>query len=157
MLGKFSTASGNAGSSRAHSLDFNTNYLIFLPASLNFVQFCCCCSVASSCQTLHNPMDCSTPGLPLSHHLLEFSQVHVHCISDAILPSHPLLSSSHFAFNLSQDQGLSQWISSSHQVAKYWIFSFSISPSNEYSVLISFRMDWLDLLIPPQSNLSNGM
>ena len=117
MLGKFSTASGDAGLSTAHSLDCNTNYLIFPTTSLNFVQFCCC-SVARSCRTLHNPMDCSTPGLPLSHHLLESSQVHVHCIGDAILPSHLLLSSSHSAFNLSQRHGLEQRVGSSHQVAK---------------------------------------
>ena len=65
---------------------------------------------------------------------------------DAIQLSHPLSSPSLPAFSISQHQGLSQWVSSSHQVAKYWSFSFSISPSNEYSGLISFRMDWLDLL-----------
>ena len=61
-------------------------------------------------------------------------------------PSHLLLSPSPSTFNLSQHQGLFQWVSSSHQVPKYWSFSFSISPSNEYSGPISFRMDWLDLL-----------
>ena len=91
-------------------------------------------------------MDCSTPGLPVHHKLPEFIQTHVHWISDAIQPSHPLSSSSPSTFNLSQQQGLFKWVSSSHQVAKYWSFSFKISPSNEYSRLISFRMDWLDLL-----------
>ena len=67
--------------------------------------------------------------------------------SDAIKPSHPLSSASPPAFNLSQHQGLFQGVSSSHQVAKYWSFSFSISPSNEHSGLISFRMDWLDLRV----------
>ena len=62
------------------------------------------------------------------------------------MPSHPLLSRSPPAFNLSQHQSLFKGVSSSHQVAKYWSFSFSISHSNEYSGLISFRMDWLDLL-----------
>ena len=74
---------------------------------------------------------------------------HVHWVSDAIQPSHLLLSPSPPTFNLSQHQSLFQWVSSSHQVAwlqKYWHFSFSISPSNDYSGLISFRMDWLDLL-----------
>ena len=52
--------------------------------------FCCCCSVAQSCPTLCDPMDCSTPGLPGPHHLPEFAQIHVHCIGDAIQPSHPL-------------------------------------------------------------------
>ena len=61
----------------------------------------CCCSVAESCPTLCNHMDCSMPGLPVHHHLLEFAQIHVHWISDAIQPSHPLLPSLAFAFNLS--------------------------------------------------------
>ena len=65
---------------------------------------------------------------------------------ELVQTSHPLSSLSPPTFNLSQHQGLFQWVSSSHQVAKYWSFSFSISPSNEYSGLISFRMDWLDLL-----------
>ena len=105
-----------------------------------------CCSVAQSCSTLCNPMDCSTPGFPVHHQLLELAQTHVHRVDDAIQPSHPLSSPSPPAFNLSQHQGLFQWFSSSHQVAKYWSFSFNISLSNEYTGLISFRMDWLDLL-----------
>ena len=91
-------------------------------------------------------MDCSTPGLPVHHQLPEFSQTHVHWVSDVFLPPHPLLSPSPPTFNLSQHQGLFQWVCSLHQWPKYWSFSFSISPSNEYSGLISFRMDWLDLL-----------
>ena len=67
-------------------------------------------------------------------------------VSDAIQPSHPLSSPSPPAFNLAHHQGLFQWVTSSHQVAKVWSFSFSISPSNEYLGLISCRMDWLDLL-----------
>ena len=73
------------------------------------------------------------------------TQTHVHWVGDAIQPSHPLLSPSPPAFNLSQHQGLFKWVSSSHQVAKYWSFSFNISPSKENSGLISC-MDWLDLL-----------
>ena len=103
-------------------------------------------SVAQSCPTLCDPMNRSRPGLPVYHQLLEFTQTHLHWVSDAIQPSHPLLSPSLPAFNLSQYQGLLQWVSSSHQVAKYWSFSFSISPSSEYSGLISFRKDWFDLL-----------
>ena len=103
-------------------------------------------SVARSYPTLCGPMDCSTPGLPVHHQLLEPVQTLVHRIGDAIQPSHPLSSPSLPALNLSQHQGLYQGVSSSHQVAKYWSFSFSISPSNEHSGLISFRMDWLDLL-----------
>ena len=92
-------------------------------------------------------MNRSTPGLPVHHQLTESTQTHVHRVGDAIQPSHPLWSPSPPALNLSQHQGLFQWVSSSHQVAKkYWSFSFNISPSNEYSGLISFRMDWLDLL-----------
>ena len=91
-------------------------------------------------------MDCSTPGLPVLHHLLELTQTHVHWVGDAIQPSHPLLSPSPPAFNLSQHLGLFQWVSSSIRWPKYWSFSFSISPFNEYSGLISFRMDWLYLL-----------
>ena len=67
-------------------------------------------------------------------------------VGDAIQSSHPLLSPSPPALNLSQHQGLFKWVSCSHQVAKYWSFSFSISPSNEYSELISFRINWFDLL-----------
>ena len=88
-----------------------------------------------------DPIDCSVPGFPVYHQLPELAQLQ----GDAIQPSHPLLSPSP-AFNLSQHQGLLKWVRSSHQMANYWSFSFSISPSNEYSGLISFRMDWLDLL-----------
>ena len=103
-------------------------------------------SVTQSCLTLCDPMDCSTPGLPVRHQLLEFTQTHVHWDGDAIQPSHPLLSPSPPSFNLSQHQGLFKWVSSLHQWPKNWSFSFNINPSNEYSGLISFRMDWLDLL-----------
>ena len=82
---------------------------------LSSVQFS---SVAQSCPTLCNPMDCSTPGFPIHHQLLELAQTQAHRVSDAIQPSHPLLSPSLLAFNLSQHQGLVQWVSSSHQVAK---------------------------------------
>ena len=103
-------------------------------------------SITQSCLTLCNPMNCSTPGLPIHHQLPEFTQTHVHWVSDAIRPSHPLSSPSPPAFSLSQHQGLFRWVSSLYQVAKYWNFRFSVSPSNEHSGLISFRMDWLDLL-----------
>ena len=63
-------------------------------------------------------MDCSTPGLPVHHQLQEFTQAHIHCVSDAIQPSHPLSSRSPPTFNLSQDQGLFKLVNSSHQVAK---------------------------------------
>ena len=99
--------------------------------------------VAQSCLTLCNPMDPSTPGLPVHHQLSKLAQTHVHLVGDVIQPSHHLLSLSSPTFNLSQHQGLFQWVSSSHQVAKYWSFSFNISSSNEHAGLISFRMDWL--------------
>ena len=105
-----------------------------------------CCSVVKLCPALCDPMDCSTPGLPVFHRLLELAQTYVHGVSDAIQPPHPLSSPSAPAFNLSQHQRLLQCFGSSHQVAgAYWSFSFNISPSNEHSGLISFRMDWLDL------------
>ena len=112
------------------------------PLDSSIIQFS---SVAQSCPTLCHPMNCSTPGLPVHQQLPEFTQTHVHQVGDAIQPSHPLLSPSSPALNLSQHQGLFKWVSSSHQVAKVLEFSFSISPSNEYSGLISFRIDWLDL------------
>ena len=100
-------------------------------------------SVAQSSPTLCDPMDCSTPGLPIHHQFPEFTQTHVHWVGNAIQPSHPLSSPSP-ALNLSQHRGLFKWVSSLHQMAKYWSFSFS--PSSEYSGLTSFRIDWLDLL-----------
>ena len=80
-------------------------------------------SVAQSCPTLCDPMDCSTPGLPVHHQLPEHAQTHVHRLGDAIQPPHPLSSPSPPAFNLSQHQGLFQWVSSSHQVARVLEFS----------------------------------
>ena len=88
----------------------------------------------------------TAPQASLIAALLELAQIHVHWVGDAIQPSHPLLSPSPPAFNLSQHLGLFQWVSSSIRWPKYWSFSFSISPFKEYSGLISFRMDWLDLL-----------
>ena len=91
-------------------------------------------------------MDCSTPGLPVDHQLPEFTQTHVHRVCDAIQPSHPLSSPSPPTFNLPQHQGLFNESTLRMRWPKYWSFSFSISPSREYSGLISFRIDWLDFL-----------
>ena len=103
-------------------------------------------SVAQSCPTLCNHMDCSTPGLPVHHQLLESTQTHVHRVGYAIPPSHPLFSPSPPTFIFP-----SIWVFSNESVLcirwpKYWSFSLSISPSNEYSGLISFGINWFDLL-----------
>ena len=103
-------------------------------------------SVTQSCPTLYDPMDCSMPGFPVHHQLLELPQTHVHRVSDAIQLSHPFSSPSPPAFNLSQYQGLFQESVLPIRWPKYWSFIFNISPSNKYSRPISFRMDWLDLL-----------
>ena len=91
-------------------------------------------------------MACSTSGFPVLHQLTELVQTHVHRVGDAIQPSHPLSASSPSAFNLSQHQCLFNESVLRIRWPKYWSFGFSISSSNEYSGLISFRMDWLDLL-----------
>ena len=104
-------------------------------------------SVAQSCPTLCDPMNCTTPGLPVHHQLPESTQTHVHGVGDAIQPSHPLLSPSPPAPNPSQHQGLFQWVNSSHEVTKVLEFqlqhqSFQWTPRTD----LSFRMDLLDLL-----------
>ena len=112
----------------------------------NLISIYCYCSIAKSCMPLCDPVDCSTPGFPVFYYLLEFAQTHVHRVSDAsshLILCHPLLilpsifPSIRVFFN---ELALHiRW-------PKYWSFSFSISPSNEYLRLISFRIDWLDLL-----------
>ena len=106
----------------------------------------CCFSVAQSCATLCSSKDCSTPGFPALHHIAELAQTHVHWVSDAIQPSHPLSAPSPPTFNLSQHQGLFYESALHNRWPKCWSFSFSISPSNEYSGVISFRIDWFGLL-----------
>ena len=103
-------------------------------------------SVAQSCLTLCNPMNRSTPGLPVHHQLLEFTQTHVHRVGDAIQSSHPLSSPSPPAPSPSQHQGFSNESTLHTRWPKYWSFSLSISPSKEHPGLVSFRMDWLDPL-----------
>ena len=112
-------------------------------------QVCCSASsITQSCPTLYDPMDCSTPGFLVHHWLLELAQTHDHRVADAIQPSHPLLSPSLPVFNLSQHERRVFSNESDLHIrwSKYWSFSFSISPSNEYSRLISFRVNWFDLL-----------
>ena len=117
---------------------------ILLLLHLGDIQFS---SVQSlSCVRLCDPVDCNTPSFPVHHQLLEFTQTHVHRVGDTTQPSHPLSSPSPLALNLSQHQGLFNESALLIRWPKYWGFSFNISPSNEYSGLISFRMDWLDLL-----------
>ena len=107
------------GHSHSKFFDFFKNLPFFFMLASNLTSYSVqCSSVTQSCLTLWDPMDCSTPGLPVHHQLSKPAQTHVHWISDAIQPSYPLLSPSPRAFNLSQHQGLYQWISSSHQVAK---------------------------------------
>ena len=95
---------------------------------------------------LCNPMVCSTPGFPVHHQLPEPTQTHVHHVSDAIQPSHPLLSPSP-TFNLSSIKVFSNELVLHIRCPKYWSFSFSISLSNEYSGLISFGTDWFELFM----------
>ena len=105
-----------------------------------------CCSVAKSRPTLCNPMNCSTPGFSVHPSLPEFAQTYVHWAGDAIQPSHPPLPPSPPALNLARQQGLFHESALHIRRPEYWSFSFSISPSNEHSELISFRIDWFDLL-----------
>ena len=104
-------------------------------------------SVTQSCPTLCDPMNCSMPGLPVHHQLPEFTQTHVHRVGDAIQPFHPLSSASPPAPNPSQHQSLFHESTLLMRWPKYWSFSFSIIPSKEHPGLISFKMDWLDLLV----------
>ena len=103
-------------------------------------------SVTQLCPTLCDPMNHSTLVVPVHHQHPEFTQTHVHQVDDAIQPSHPLSFPSSTAPNPSQHQDLIQWVNHRMRWPKYWSFSFSIIPSNEHPGLISFRMDWLDLL-----------
>ena len=126
------------------NLTFLHYSLVGYPPRVSFFPaFSCCFSVTKSCLTLCNPMECSTPGFPFHHQLLELAQTHVHLVGDAIQPSHPLLSPSP-AFPIIR-------VFSSESVLhirwpEYWSFSFSISPSSEYSGPISFMIDWFELL-----------
>ena len=108
-------------------------------------------SVTLSCLTLCDPMDCNTPGLPVHQQLSEFTQTHVHWVGDAIQPSHPLLSPSPPAFSLSQHQGLFQWVSSLHQVAKVLELQLQ-HQSCQWIFKVDFQ-DWTGLI----SLLSKGL
>ena len=113
-------------------------------------------SVAQSWLTLCAPMDCSTPGLPVHYQLPEFTQTHVHWVGDAIQPSHPLSSPSPPPSIFPSIRVFSNESVLRIRCPKYWSFSFSISPSNEYSGLISFRIEWFDLCAV-QGNLKSPL
>ena len=122
------------------SVTLGTTHTLNQEASVQF------CSVTQSCPTLCNLSDCSTPGFPVHHQLPESTKIHLHLVGDAMQPSHPLSSPFSPTFALSKHEDYFKWVSSLIRWPKYWNFSFSISPSNEYSGPITFRMDWLDLL-----------
>ena len=99
-------------------------------------------SVAQSCLTLSDTMDCRTPGLPVHHQLPEFTQTHVHWVSDAIQTSHPLMSPSPPTFNLSQHEGLFKWVGSLHQVAKVSEFQLQFQHQSPMNTLDWFPLGW---------------
>ena len=108
--------------------------------------FCCCSSVAQSCLTLCNPMDCRMPGFPVLHYVLELAQTHVHLIGDIMQSSHALSPLLLLPLIFPRTRIFSNESNLCIRWPKYWSFSFTISPSNEYPGLISFRIDWWDLL-----------
>ena len=125
---------------------FNTRFC-HSSATLQWLLICGGCSVTQSCLSLWDPMDCSQAGFPVLHYILEFAQTHIYWVSDDIQPSNPL-----YPLLLLPSIFLRLRVTSNESVLhirwpKDWNFSFSISPSNEYSGLISFRIDWFDLLV----------
>ena len=122
--------------------DWNT-LVAHLMVDIGSVQFS---SVTQSCPTLCDPMNCSTPGLPVHHQLPEATKTHVHRVSDAIQPSHPLSSLLLLPSIFPSIRVFSNESALHIRRPKYWSFSFNISPSNKHPGLISFRMDWVDLL-----------
>ena len=126
-------------------MSFSFSLSASLPHSIRFSSFQFS-SLTQSCPTLCDPMNHSTPGLPVHHQLPESTQTHVHRVSDAIQPSHPLSSPSPPAPIPPSIRVFSNESTLHMRWPKYWRFSSSISPSNEHPGLISFRIDWLDLL-----------
>ena len=112
---------------------------------IHFMNYCCC-SVGQLCQSLCDPMDCSTSGFPVLHNVLEFAKIHVHWVIDAIQLSYPLLPSSPPALNLSQLQGLFQWIGSLHNVAKVLELQLQHQSFQWIFRIDFFRIDWFELL-----------
>ena len=147
------TRGGSLGEFSGASPYKDTNLILGAPQSLSHLNLVAsqrphlrgCFSVAQSCPILCDPMDCSTSGFPVPHHLLEFVQVHVHWVGDAIQPSHPLSSPSPPASGFPNIRVFSNESALRIRWPKYWSFSFSISLS-KFSGLIFFRIDWFDLL-----------
>ena len=125
-----------------------TDWVCFgtLMSIFSHIKNMCSVQLLKSCVTLCDPMNCSTPGLPVHHQLPESTKIHVHWVGDAIQTSHPLSSPSPPALNLPQHQGFSSESALCIRWPKNWSFSFNSCPSNEHPGLISCRMDWLDLL-----------
>ena len=115
----------------------------YMKKTFSSVQFS---SVAQSCPTLCDPMNCSTPGLPVHHQLPESTQTRVHWVSDDIQPSHPLCPLLLLPSIFPNIKVFSNESALHIRWRKYWSFSFNISSSSEHPGLISFRMDWLDFL-----------
>ena len=126
----------NISPKKTHKWLINTRKMI------NIISQCCCYSVAKSCPTLFGSLDHSMPGFPVFHYLLEFAQTHVHWVSDAIRPSHPLSPPSPPALNLFQHQGLFQWVGSSHQVAKVLELQLQ-HQSLQWIFRVDFLLNWL--------------
>jgi len=133
-------------SALSYTWPLDSSWLLVLPKPFCAFPRSCCYSVIKSCQILCNPMDCSTPGFPVLHHLLEFAQTHVHWVGDTIQLSHPLSCPSPRALHLSQYRGLFQSVSSSNQVAKILKLQLQNQSFQWISGLISFRVDWFGLL-----------
>ena len=113
-----------------------------------------CCSVANSCLTLCNPINCSTPGFPVLHYLPELAQTHVHWVSDAIQPSHPLSPPSLLVLNLFQHQGLSSELALRIRWPKYWSISFSMS--FQWIFRVDWRIHWVRIKWLTQSSKEWG-
>ena len=131
------------------NLNYQNRQNIFAKLSKLLTEFS---SVSQSCPTVCNPMDCSTPGLPVHHQLWEFTQTHVHWVGDAIQSSHPLSWPSPPAFNLSQHQGLFKWVSSSHQVPKILEFQLQF-PVNIQDWFPLGWTGWISLLSKGRSRV----
>ena len=118
---------------------------------------CCCFSVTNSYPTLCNPMNWGMPGFPVLHYLPGFAQTQVHWVGDAIQPSHPMSPPSPPALPsvFPSISAFSSKLALYIRWPKYWSFSFSTSPSNEYSGLISFRIEWFDLAVQRDSQESS--